>query len=39
MPERLLVLAVLIVVIGSPAGITWANGQRAAFFLEIQQEG
>lgn len=33
MSERLLVLAILIVVVGIPAGITWAKGQRAAFFL------
>jgi hypothetical protein len=31
--ERLLVLGVLVVVIGVPAGITWSKGQRAAFFL------
>jgi hypothetical protein len=31
--ERLLVLGILIVVIGIPAGITWSKGQRAAFFL------
>jgi uncharacterized membrane protein len=31
--ERLLVLGILIAVIGIPAGITWAKGQRAAFFL------
>lgn len=33
MTERLLVIAILVVVIGVPAGITWAKGQRAAFFL------
>lgn len=33
MAERLLVLGILIVVVGIPAGITWAKGQRAAFFL------
>jgi hypothetical protein len=33
MTERLLVLSILIVVIGIPAGITWSKGQRAAFFL------
>jgi hypothetical protein len=31
--ERLLVLGIVIVVVGIPAGITWAKGQRAAFFL------
>jgi len=31
--ERLLVLGILIVVIGIPAGITWAKGQRVAFLL------
>jgi hypothetical protein len=31
--ERLVVLGVLIVTIGIPAGITWSKGQRAAFFL------
>jgi hypothetical protein len=31
--ERLLVLGILIVVIGVPAGITWAKGQRIAFLL------
>jgi hypothetical protein len=31
--ERLLVLGILIVVVGIPAGITWSKGQRAAFFL------
>lgn len=35
MSERLLVLAILTVVIGIPAGITWAKGQRAAFFLGL----
>jgi hypothetical protein len=33
MAERLLVLNILIVVVGIPAGITWSKGQRAAFFL------
>lgn len=33
MIERLLVLSILIVVVGIPAGITWSKGQRAAFFL------
>lgn len=33
MSERLLVVAILSVVIGIPAGITWAKGQRAAFFV------
>lgn len=33
MSERLLVLAILIIVVGIPAGITWAKGQRVAFFL------
>jgi hypothetical protein len=33
MAERLLVLGILIAVVGIPAGITWAKGQRAAFFL------
>lgn len=33
MAERLLVVAILVVVIGIPAGITWAKGQRVAFFL------
>ena len=33
MTERLLVLNILIVVVGTPAGITWSKGQRAAFFL------
>jgi hypothetical protein len=31
--ERLLVLSILIIVVGIPAGITWSKGQRAAFFL------
>lgn len=31
--ERLLVLAILLVVVGIPAGITWSKGHRAAFFL------
>lgn len=33
MAERLLVLIILIVVVGIPAGITWSKGHRAAFFL------
>lgn len=33
MTERLLVMSILIVVVGIPAGITWSKGQRAAFFL------
>jgi hypothetical protein len=33
--ERLLVLGILIVVVGIPAGITWSKGQRAAFFLGV----
>ena len=33
MTERLLVLSILIVTVGIPAGITWSKGQRAAFFL------
>jgi hypothetical protein len=33
MAERLLVLSILIVTVGIPAGITWSKGQRAAFFL------
>ncbi|HET8956565.1 MAG TPA: hypothetical protein VFN18_12990 [Solirubrobacterales bacterium] len=33
MPERLLVLGILVVVVGIPAGITWSKGQRAAFVL------
>lgn len=28
-----MVLGILIVVVGIPAGITWSKGQRAAFFL------
>ncbi len=31
--ERMLVLIILVVVVGVPAGITWSKGQRAAFFL------
>jgi hypothetical protein len=31
--ERLVVLGVLIVLVGVPAGITWSKGQRAAFVL------
>jgi hypothetical protein len=33
MTDRLLVLALLILTIGVPAGITWLKGQRGAFFL------
>jgi hypothetical protein len=33
MAERLLVLSILIVVVGVPAGITWSKGQRTAFFV------
>ena len=33
MIERLLVLAILILTIGVPAGITWSKGQREAFLL------
>lgn len=33
MAERLLVLAVLIVVVGIPAGITWSKGHRIEFLL------
>lgn len=33
MAERFLVLVILVVVVGIPAGITWLKGQRAAFFL------
>jgi hypothetical protein len=33
MAERLLVLSILILMVGVPAGITWSKGQRAAFFL------
>jgi len=33
MTERLLVLSVLIVVVGIPAGITLSKGHRAAFVL------
>ena len=33
MEERLLVLAILLVVVGIPAAITWSKGHRAAFFL------
>jgi hypothetical protein len=33
MAENLLVLGILIVFVGLPAGITWAKGQRAAFVL------
>jgi hypothetical protein len=32
-PERLLVLAILIASVGVPAGITWSKGQKTAFFL------
>lgn len=31
--ERLLVLCILIVLFGVPAGITWRKGQREAFFV------
>lgn len=31
MTERLLVLSILIVVVGIPAGITWSKGQRGVF--------
>jgi hypothetical protein len=31
--ERLLVIGILLVVVGIPAGITWSKGQRAAFVL------
>jgi hypothetical protein len=31
--ERLVVLGILIVFVGIPAGITWSKGQRAAFVL------
>ena len=33
MTESLIVLGILIVFVGIPAGITWSKGQRAAFFL------
>ena len=33
MTERLLVLSILIVTVGIPAGITWSKGRRVAFFL------
>ena len=33
MSERLVVLSILIVVVGIPAGITLSKGQVAAFFL------
>lgn len=33
MAERLLILSILIVMVGLPAGITWSKGHRAAFFL------
>jgi hypothetical protein len=33
MTERLLVLSILIVTVGIPAGVTWSKGRRAAFFL------
>lgn len=33
MAERLLVLSILIVVVGIPAGITWSKGHRGAFFI------
>jgi len=31
--EHLVVLGILIVLIGVPAGITWSKGQHTAFFL------
>lgn len=31
--DRLLVLCILIVLVGIPAGITWSKGQRGAFIL------
>jgi hypothetical protein len=31
--ERLIVLGILVLLVGIPAGITWSKGQRAAFFL------
>jgi protein-S-isoprenylcysteine O-methyltransferase Ste14 len=31
--ERLLVLIILLVVVGIPAGITWSKGHRIAFVL------
>lgn len=33
MIERLLVLSILIVTVGIPAGITWSKGRRVAFVL------
>jgi hypothetical protein len=33
MAERLLVLMILIVTVGIPAGITWTKGRRVAFIL------
>jgi hypothetical protein len=33
MIERLLVLIILIVTVGIPAGITWSKGRRVAFVL------
>ena len=33
MVERLLIFGVFVSVIGVPAGITWAKGQRESFFL------
>jgi hypothetical protein len=31
--ERLLVLSILIILVGIPAGITWSKGHRIAFVL------
>jgi hypothetical protein len=31
--ERLLVLSILLIMVGIPAGITWSKGHRGAFFL------
>jgi hypothetical protein len=33
MVERLLVLTILVVTVGIPAGITWSKGRRVAFVL------
>lgn len=33
MADRLLVLSILIVTVGVPAGITWSKGRRVEFFL------
>jgi hypothetical protein len=35
MAERLLVIAILVVVIGVPATITWKKGHRAAFWIGL----